>query len=152
MKVDWKQLAEWAPMVLAFSPLAPLVPFIMTGIHEAGQIAGASGEEKLAHAVNIAKAGIQATNAQAGREMIIPADADLAIETGIAAVVNSIKLVNAVKASAAKVPETIEVSGGAVVIGTDKDAGKVDTATGMGADAAQGQSTPADAPVEHHPV
>jgi len=85
---------QLAPMVLAFTPLAPIAPFVSAGIQEAEQIQGASGADKLAHAINIARQGIAATNAQAGRTVIDPNLADSAIAAGINTTVSVVNIVH----------------------------------------------------------
>jgi hypothetical protein len=96
----WLQMVQqFAPMVLAFTPLAPIAPFVSAGIQEAEQIQGASGADKLAHAINIARQGIAATNAQAGRTVIDPNMADTAIAAGINTTVSVVNLVQAAHAT-----------------------------------------------------
>ena len=93
--MNWLGLIKTlAPIVLAATPLAPIAPFISLGIGEAEQLAGASGPEKLAHAVNIAQTGIAAVNAQAGKDLIDPALSADAISKGISTVVDVTNIVH----------------------------------------------------------
>lgn len=96
----WLQMVQsLAPMILAFTPLAPIAPFVSAGIQEAEQIQGASGADKLAHAVQIARDGIAATNAQAGKVVIDPQLSDAAIVSGINTTVSVVNLVHATHAN-----------------------------------------------------
>ena len=105
LTLDWKSLlTTLAPVILAVIPgLAPLTPFVVLGIGEAEKMAGASGPEKLAHATEIAKAGIAGTNAIAvektGKPLMDPTLADSALQSGISAVVDVVNLVQAAKAA-----------------------------------------------------
>jgi len=93
---NWLQLVEQlAPMVLVATPLAPLAPFIAIGIREAEQIKGATGQDKLAHAVAITKAAVTGVNAQAGKTVIDPTVADDALKHGISTVVDVVKIIQA---------------------------------------------------------
>jgi hypothetical protein len=74
-----------APAVLAFTPLAPLAPFVAAGVHAAEQIPGATGAQKLNAAVNIAQAGILA--AQAAGVTVDAQVTNQAIVDGVNAVV-----------------------------------------------------------------
>jgi hypothetical protein len=92
----WLHLIEQlAPLVFMATPLAPLVPFIVIGIREAEQLKGATGAEKLAHAVEITHATIAGVNAQAGKVVIDPVGADDALKHGISTAVDLAKLLAA---------------------------------------------------------
>lgn len=81
----WLQtVIQVAPIALAFTPAAPLAPFITAAVHSAEQIPGAKGPQKLAAAVAIAQAGISAAQA-AG----VKIDADTT-NTDIVAAVNAV--------------------------------------------------------------
>lgn len=84
-------LKSVAPMVLAFTPLAPIVPAIVVGIAEAEKIPGASGAEKLAHVQKIARQAAEAANAQAGHEVINPDEMD---QASAAAISTAVTIVN----------------------------------------------------------
>lgn len=79
-----------APMALAMAVpgMAPFVPYFMAGVQSAEQIPGATGEQKLAAAVNIAQAGILA--AQAAGAHIDAAVTNQAIVDGVNAVVKGV--------------------------------------------------------------
>src|SRR6266571_4632113 len=98
---NWLQLIEqFAPLVLIATPLAPLAPFIAIGIREAEGIKGATGQEKLTHAVAITKAAVTGVNAQAGKIVIDPTVADDALKHGISTVVDVVKIIQARQAAA----------------------------------------------------
>lgn len=93
--LDWKALIKLtAPIILASTPLAPIAPFVALGIQSAEKIKGASGPEKLEHAVEISRAAIAATNAQAGRVVVDPALADATIQSGINTVIGVANIVH----------------------------------------------------------
>jgi len=95
MNLKWLRLVEqFAPLILAATPLAPIVPFVIVGISTAEKIKGATGAEKLALATQIVNAGVAATNAQAGTEKINPTLVNQAVTYGINAVVSSVNLVH----------------------------------------------------------
>ena len=69
----WLHLVEQlAPMVLMFTPLAPIAPFVAQGISLAEQIPGATGEQKKSFAMQLALMGAQATNLAKGHELLVP--------------------------------------------------------------------------------
>lgn len=101
---SWSEFAHdalgLAPLILQFTPLAPIAPFISSGIttaENAGAAAAAggspmSGQDKLALAISEVQNLIGAANAQAGRPVI---DANLSADllaAGISAVVDIIKI------------------------------------------------------------
>lgn len=88
-------LAQMGPMVLAFTPLAPIAPLVIAAIAEAQALPDATGPEKLAHVVAIATDAAQATNAQAGRVVIDPTVMQTAAATAISTVVQVTKMVQA---------------------------------------------------------
>ncbi len=93
---NWLHLVEqFAPLILAATPLAPLVPFIVIGIREAEHLKGATGPEKLAHAVEITHATIAGVNAQAGKVLVDPVGADDALKHGISTVVDVVNIIHA---------------------------------------------------------
>jgi hypothetical protein len=90
---NWLKLVEnFAPIILAATPLAPIAPYVALGIQTAEQIKGATGEQKLALATQIANVGVAATNAQAGKVLIDPNAANSLITNGINAVVAATNL------------------------------------------------------------
>lgn len=92
--LSWLKLVESiGPLVLATTPLAPIAPFVVTGIQFAEQIPGADGPTKLAIATQIVNIGVAATNAQIGHQKIDPALVNTAVTSGITAVVSAVKVV-----------------------------------------------------------
>lgn len=92
----WLQIVQtFAPMVLAFTPAAPLAPFVAAGIQAAEQLPGADGPTKLAIATQIARTGIAATNAQAGKTLIDPALSDAVIQQAIGTTIAVTNLIHA---------------------------------------------------------
>lgn len=95
MNWGWlKLVGQIAPIALAATPMAPLAPYIAIGVQQAEQMEGATGAQKLAKAVEIAKTGIAAADAQAGRQIIDPAAADAAITAGVNAVVGTVNIIH----------------------------------------------------------
>lgn len=94
--MDWKKLIELiVPVVMASDPkTARLVPYVVTGIQEAESLHVASSAEKLAHAVNLTKIGVDATNAAAGKAVIDAATANTAIASGISTAVAVANLIH----------------------------------------------------------
>lgn len=91
--MNWKQLIlQIAVIGLGSNPkTAKLVPFVVNGITEAEAMSGASGKDKLAHAVAITKEGIAAANAVRPGTINENA-AHQVIESGISAVVDSVNV------------------------------------------------------------
>lgn len=84
----WLQtVAHVAPMILSFTPLAPIAGAVSLGIQAAEQIPGATGEQKKALVQQIVALGAQATNAQAGKTVIDPTEAATVANTAIDTVV-----------------------------------------------------------------
>jgi hypothetical protein len=101
-KTEWfTQVLHLAPVILSFSPLAPIAPAIAAGIIAAEKIKGASGAEKLAHVQEIAHAAAEATNAAAGREVVSVIGIDQAAANAISTVVSVVNVVHQAKAPAA---------------------------------------------------
>lgn len=91
----WLQIVQqFAPMVLAFTPLAPIAPMVAAGIQAAENMQGATSEQKLASVVAIARDGIAATNAQAGKVVLDPAMSDAVIQNIVSTAVNVTNLVH----------------------------------------------------------
>lgn len=89
----WLQIVEnIAPIILAATPLAPIAPFVALGIRVAEGIPGATADQKLVIAKSIASVGVQAANAQAGKEVIDTKAADTLVTSGINAVVAATNL------------------------------------------------------------
>jgi hypothetical protein len=78
----------YAPPALSFTPLAPFVPMLQAGVHAAEQIPGATGQQKLEAAVQIAQAGILA--AQAAGAHVDAEVTNQAIVDGVNAVVKGV--------------------------------------------------------------
>ena len=91
--MNWKQLIlQIAVIGLGSNPkTAKLVPFVVNGITEAEAMTGASGKEKLAHAIAITREGIAATNAVRPGTINENA-AEQVIASGISAVVDSVNV------------------------------------------------------------
>lgn len=91
MKIDWKSLVNVVAstvLPLAFPKLGPAIPFIVHGIEEAEKIKGASGNQKLQTAVEIAISGAKATNTITGKNTIDIDAMNATVAAGISAVVN----------------------------------------------------------------
>jgi len=84
----------FAPLILALTPLAPIASAVAKGIQEAEALIGATSEQKLAHAVNIARAGIEALNAQLGRVVVDPAIGTSLVSKCISVIVTVTNLVH----------------------------------------------------------
>lgn len=82
------------PVVLQFTPLAPIAGAVTIAIGEAQQIEGASGSEKLAHVTAIAMQAAQAANDQAGHQVIDPAVVAATAQSAISTTVGAIKIVH----------------------------------------------------------
>lgn len=90
----WLQvLKQVGPIVLAFTPLAPIAPAVIAGIAAAEALPGATGEQKKVIVQQIVTAGAAAANAQAGRVVIDPADAAAAAHTAIDTIVTVTNIV-----------------------------------------------------------
>lgn len=85
------------PVVLQFTPLAPIAGAVSAAIGEAQQIEGASGQEKLAHVTAIAIQAAHAANEQAGHMMIDPSVVAATAATAISTAVGAIKIVHDAK-------------------------------------------------------
>lgn len=99
--MKWLNLVkQFAPLVLAFAVPhgADLAPYVSLGIAEAEAIKGASGPDKLAHALAIVRAGVAGANSAAGRTVLDPASVDASIEAAVSTVVNVANLVHQAKA------------------------------------------------------
>lgn len=95
MNLRWLALiTQYAPLILAATPLAPIAPFVAIGIHSAEAMKGATKQEKLSHAVEITQASIVAVNAQVGHQVIDPTTANRALVSGISAVVDVVNMVH----------------------------------------------------------
>jgi hypothetical protein len=91
----------FTPMVLSQVPggqkIAALVPTVTGAIVDAEAIAGATGAEKKAHALNIIAAGVVAANATGKVQLDAAAIAGIA-DKGIDAVVGTVKVIQAAHA------------------------------------------------------
>lgn len=92
-------LKQFAPIILALTPLAPIAPAVAEAIATAETIPGASGSEKLAAAKAIVVDAAQAVNAQAGHDKVNVAEVEASADSVISGVVDS---VNHIKAIAVK--------------------------------------------------
>lgn len=89
-----KTVLDLTPLILGLTPLAPISPFVAAGITAAEQIPGASGPQKLAIAKAIVNASVQATNVQAGHQVVDPVIIDAAVTNGINTVVAVTNLIH----------------------------------------------------------
>jgi len=112
--LKWLQIVgRLAPTVLSLIPaLSPIAPYVTAGIQEAEQIPGATGSDKLTHAITIARQGIAAVNAQAGRTVVDPNIADATIAAGINTTVGVVNIIH--NAHASDIPAPVQGSGGVV--------------------------------------
>ena len=89
----FQKVGAIAPVVLMFTPLAPIAGPITAAIMEAESIGSAKGEDKLAHVVAVAKDAADVANAAAGKQVVDPAAIDSAagqIVSGIVTAANGI--------------------------------------------------------------
>ena len=95
----WLQYVEtFAPLILAATPLAPIIPFVISGIQTAEQIPDATGAQKLAIAQQLVADGVAATNAAAGHTEIDPALVNDMVTQGINTVVSVVNFKHSVEA------------------------------------------------------
>lgn len=87
-------LKEIGPTVLAFTPIAPLVPAIIAGIELAEQIPGATGAQKKAIVQQIAKTAAEGANAQAGHVVIDAASIETVAGSAIDTVVGVVNIIH----------------------------------------------------------
>lgn len=102
MHIHWSTVERLAgtlvPIILEETPLAPLAPYISTGIGLAQQAAQntqgkpMTNDQKLAFAIEEVHNGVEAANAQAQKEILSQPDVDAALTTAINAVVAAINL------------------------------------------------------------
>jgi hypothetical protein len=97
MKMHWKAFArtvgQFAPLILAATPLAPIAPMVALAITKAQTLPHATGAEKLALARDEIKAGIAIHNALNADVEIVPVVADAVIDHAVSLVVDASKLV-----------------------------------------------------------
>lgn len=86
-------LTQIGPVVLAFTPLAPISGAVVAGIQLAEALKGASGDQKKAIVQQIAVTAAQGANAQAGKTVLDPALVQATSGAVIDAVVTSVNLV-----------------------------------------------------------
>ena len=91
-----KRVAQIAPTILSVIPAtAGIAGLVQAGILAAGQLEGATGDQKKQHALEIVAAGVEAVNVKAGKVVIDPASAVAAAATGIETVISTAKIVEA---------------------------------------------------------
>ena len=93
----WLDLAKLlAPIILTTvkPSLAPIASNIATGITEAEQIPGASGQDKLAHVQNIASNAATAINSAAGKTLVDTSSLQQTVQEGIDTTVAAINLIH----------------------------------------------------------
>ena len=72
----WLQiLEEVGPIVLTFTPLAPIAPIVVAGINIAEQIPGATGDQKKTFVQQLVGLGAQGANTVTGKSVIDPSAA-----------------------------------------------------------------------------
>lgn len=100
-------VSQVGPIVLAATPgaekFAPLVTTIVGAIGEAEQIKGASGPEKKAHVIAVAKAAVEVANTT-GKVKLDPADVDAAVGAGVDAVLGTVHVLEGAKVEKAGTP------------------------------------------------
>lgn len=84
----FKKVGKVAPIIMAFTPLAPFAPIVTAAIQEAEAIKGATGPEKLAHVVNIVEQA--ATAAQAAGKSVNPDEVKAAATTVVSGIVQTV--------------------------------------------------------------
>lgn len=93
-------VAQIGPVILAATPgaekFAPVVGPIVGAIGAAEQLAGASGPEKKAHVLEIAKAAVKTANAT-GKVQIDEADVEEIVGTGVDNVIKTIHVIEGAK-------------------------------------------------------
>lgn len=90
----FQKLGHLAPIILAFTPLAPIAPAVAAAIAEAEAIKGASGADKLAHVKQIARDAALAVNAAKGRQVVSVTGLDAAVDSAVATVVSVVNAVH----------------------------------------------------------
>lgn len=84
----FKKVGKVAPIILAFTPLAPFAPIVTAAIQEAEAIQGATGPQKLEHVVNIV--GHAAEIAQQAGKSVNPAEVKAAATTVVSGIVQTV--------------------------------------------------------------
>lgn len=87
----FRKVSKVAPLVMAFTPLAPFAPIVTAAMQEAEAMPGATGSQKLEHVVAIV--GHAAEVAQAAGKAVNPAEVQAAaaqVVSGIVATVNAL--------------------------------------------------------------
>ncbi len=100
MHINWSKVAHYAetfaPLILAETPLAPLASFVAIGITTAQKATEGdtkmTNKQKLQLAIDEIHNGVEATNSQAGKQILSQPDVDTALAAGINAVVATINL------------------------------------------------------------
>jgi hypothetical protein len=88
----FKQVGHIAPIILAFTPLAPIAAPVAAAIQEAEAIHGAgAGADKLAHVVAVAVDAAEVANTVAGKVVLDPALIAESAQHAIAAVISATK-------------------------------------------------------------
>jgi hypothetical protein len=102
----WLQILEtFGPMILAFTPLAPIAPAVTAAIG-AAETTALTGTDKLAQVVQVAGIAAEGVNAQVGHQVIDPSVVAASAASAISAVVqiaNSVHDGGEVQATAASV-------------------------------------------------
>lgn len=80
-------VGKFAPVILALTPLAPIAAPVAAAIQEAEAIHGATGPDKLAHVIAVAKESAVVANMAAGKQVVDPAEVEGAAAQVISAVV-----------------------------------------------------------------
>ena len=87
------KVGQFAPVILALTPLAPISGIVGAAIQEAEALKGATGEQKLAHVMAIAVDAAKAANSQAGKVVVDPAKVQNAVAEAVSAVITVTNLV-----------------------------------------------------------
>lgn len=69
----WQILESVGPLVLQFTPLAPIAPLVVAGIKAANALPGVSGAQKKQIVQGIVQLGAQATDVATGKPLLDPA-------------------------------------------------------------------------------
>lgn len=109
MYMSWlsilKTVGPYAALAIpGAGPFAPLIPVIIGAIGEAEAIKGATGPEKKAHVVAIAKAATVTINATAGKQVVDPSTVAETTDAIVDAAVGATNVIQQVSDSKAETP------------------------------------------------
>jgi hypothetical protein len=92
-------LEEVGPMVLQFTPLAPIASAVTAGIRLAEALPGTTGQQKQQTVMQIVATAVAGANAQAGKQIMDPAEAVNAASAAIDTIVHVTNVVAGVKSA-----------------------------------------------------